>query len=152
MITKEELGSKWNLMADAIKEKFHQVTDEELREVNGSVQRLIALLQQKTGQNRQQVEAFMSDVCAQNGSTLANFYETMSGYAESASASIQKGYKQLSQHAQEGFSQSSDAIASRPVLSVGAALGIGLIAGIAIGMSLAESRRPEPSWRDRWSR
>ncbi len=152
MITKQELSSKWNAMARAVKQKYNQVTDDELDMVDGSVQHLIALLQQKTGQTRQQVEEFMSEVCEKHGSTYAQFCDTMVDYADAAAESLRDGYGQVSRRVQRGYEQSVDTMSSRPVISAGAALGVGLIVGVAIGLSIAAQRQPEPTWRDRWTR
>jgi ElaB/YqjD/DUF883 family membrane-anchored ribosome-binding protein len=110
------------------------------------------LLQQKTGQTRQQVESFMSEVCEQQGCSFDQFRDTMHEYAESARTSIRDGYGQVAKQVQRGYEQSVDAVASRPMISVGSAFGIGLIAGVAIGLSIASHQQPEPTWRERWSR
>ena len=152
MITNQDLDNKWKSMTAAIKEQYAQITDDELNLVDGSVPRLTALLQQRTGQSRQQVEAFMSGVCEQQGSTFAQFCDSMSDYCERASQSVRSGVNRIAERGKAGLQQSSEAIASRPVLTVGTALGIGLITGIAIGLSLAENRNSQPTWRDRWNR
>lgn len=152
MITKTELNDNWRSMSGAIKAKYDEITDDELNDVNGSVQRLFALVQQKTGQTRQEVESYLSELCEQQGTTFAQFCATMADYAESARESLRDGYSQVSRQMQRGYDSSLEAVSERPVISVGAALAVGLIAGVAIGLSIASSARPEPTWRDRWTR
>ncbi|GAA5505857.1 CsbD family protein [Novipirellula caenicola] len=152
MVTKQEISGKWNSITGAVKKKYGQITDDELSQVEGDTDQLIGLIQQKTGQGREQVEAFLSEACQNCDSHSGNFSEMASEYAETASETFREGYEQVARRAREGYEQSAEVLAQRPLESVVAALGVGLITGIAIGISIASHRQPEPSWRDRWSR
>ncbi len=152
MVTKQEMSGKWNSITGAVKEKYGQITDDELTQVEGDTDQLIGLIQQKTGQGREQVEAFLSQACEQCDSHMGHFSEMASNYAETASESVREGYEEVARRAREGYEQSTEVLAQRPLESVVAALGVGLITGIAIGLSIAGRRHHEPTWRDRWSR
>lgn len=78
--------------------------------------------------------------------------QTGQDYAESATQAVQTGCQQIVQSARRGYEQSAGMLAQRPMQSVIAALGVGLMAGIAIGLSIGAQRRPEPSWRYNWNR
>lgn len=116
-IHQQQMRGDWNQVTGAVKEKFGEITDDELRETEGSLQKLTGLIQEKTGQSREQVEAFVHEI---------------------------------NERARAGYQYSAEAVAQRPVESVVAALAVGLITGVAIGLSIGSYRQPEPSWRDRW--
>lgn len=148
MTTKQELKGDWNTVAGTVKEKYGQISDQELKQVEGNMDQLIGLIQRKSGQSREQVEAYVESLCSGEG-TVA---DQVSQYAQSAGQAVRAGYQQASSSAREGYQQTSDAVAHRPMESVFAAFGVGLVTGIAIGLSIAAQRRPEPTWRDRFSR
>lgn len=76
-------------------------------------------------------------------SSMANnrVSDTASNYASSAGEALKGGYDRASQEAQRGYEYTLDTFKSRPMESVAIALGAGILAGIAIGMSMFSSRR-----------
>ena len=64
MVTQEKLSSNWHSIVGAIKEKFGQVTGDDLTRVQGNVDQLVGLLERKTGQTRESIEAFINDCCS----------------------------------------------------------------------------------------
>ncbi len=151
MVTKQEISGKWNAISGAVKEKYGQITDDDLSRVEGNVDQLVGLVQQKTGQTREQIEAFLQESCESCESTASRVSELASEYVGAASESVREGYEELGRRAREGYAHSADVVAHRPIESVVCALGVGLIAGIAIGISIG-SHQHQPTWRDRWSR
>lgn len=148
MTTKQEIKGDWNSIAGRVKEKYGEITDDELRQVDGNTDRLIGLVQRKSGQTREQVEAYVESLCQGECSVS----DQVSQYAQSAGQAVRDGYQQVADSARGGFQHTSDAFSNRPMSSVSAAFGIGLLAGIAIGLSIANHRRHEPTWRDRFVR
>ncbi|MCA9132548.1 MAG: CsbD family protein [Planctomycetales bacterium] len=152
MATKQELKGDWNTIAGNVKEKYGEITDDELRQVEGNAEQLVGLIQRKTGQAREQAEAYVDSLFRGEGSTSERVGQLAYEYAESTGRAVREGYEQLASRARQGYEQTTDAVAHRPMESVVAALSIGLITGLAIGLSVAAQRRPEPTWRDRWTR
>ncbi|QDV71774.1 hypothetical protein Poly24_55140 [Rosistilla carotiformis] len=139
MATKQETRGQWNSIQGAVKEKYGQITDDELREVEGEKEQLIGLIQQKVGAARTEVESFVNKVYQECGATCSNLSDRAASYAEATGERMRQGYD-----------QSTRAVAQRPMESIVTAFGIGLLAGVAIGYSLATDRYREPTWRDRF--
>lgn len=152
MTTKQELKGDWKSIARSVKEKYGQITDNELSQVEGNAEKLTGLIQRKTGEAREQVEAFVQSLSAGGASVAERVSELAHDYAESTSRAVNEGYQQVAQRARQGYEQTADVVAHRPMESVFAALTIGLLSGIAIGLSMGARREPEPTWRDRWMR
>ena len=152
MITKQEISGKWKTVTGAVKEKYGQITDDELSQVEGDTEQLVGLIQQKTGQGREQIEAFLHETCEQCESSFSHPSGVASSYAESASDSVREGYEQVARRAREGYEHSAETMAQRPMESVVVALGVGLVTGIAIGLANAGRQSHEPTWRERWAR
>lgn len=152
MTTKQKLEGDWNIVAGNVKEKYGEITDDELRDVEGKSDQLIGLIQRKTGQTREQIAAYVDSLFRGEDSATQRVSELAHECAESASQSVRVGYQHVATRARQGYQQSADMVTRRPMESLVAALGVGLIAGIAIGMSIAKRRHQEMTWRDRFLR
>tara|TARA_R110002049_G_scaffold305056_1_gene501032 strand:+ start:79507 stop:79953 length:447 start_codon:yes stop_codon:yes gene_type:complete len=148
MATKEELKGNWNTVVGAVKEKYGEISDDELAQVEGNVDQLVGLVQRKTGHAREQIEAFMHDCCSSCDSAMGR----ASDYANQARETIREGYDQASEQARRGYQYSATAVARHPLESVGTAFGVGIVAGLLIGFSLGAHRERDLSWRERWTR
>ncbi len=113
---------------------------------------MIGLIQRKSGQAREQVEAYVDSLFRGDGSTSERVKQLAHDYSESASQAFSEGYQEIADRARRGYDQTAEVVANRPFESIFAALGVGLVTGIAIGLSIGAQRRPEPSWRDHWYR
>ena len=56
MSTQEKMMGNWNQLKGKVKQRWGQLTDDELNEVEGNIDQLVGLVQQKTGEARQQIE------------------------------------------------------------------------------------------------
>ena len=56
MSTQEKVMGNWNQFKGKVKQRWGQLTDDELSEVEGNFDQLVGLVQQKTGEARQQIE------------------------------------------------------------------------------------------------
>lgn len=148
MATKQELSGKWNTIVASVKQKYGQITDSDFRRVEGDVQRLAGLIQQKTGQSTEQIEAFLEECCGSASSILGQ----VSDYASEAGESIREGYDVAAEQARRGYKTTVKGISQYPLESVGVALGVGLILGLMAGISIGAQRERELTWRQRWSR
>ena len=129
MVTEQETKGQWNSIRGSVKEKYGQITDDELSQVEGDQEQLIGLIQQKVGAARSEVEDFLSKIYEDCGASFSWTGEKL----------------------QRGYDESAKAVAKHPAESVVAALGVGLLVGVAIGYSLAADRYRQPTWRDRWN-
>lgn len=140
MTTKQQASGQWKQIKGAVKEKYGQLTDDELSKVEGDRDQLIGLIQQKVGAARSEVVKFVSQVYESCGESCSSFAQQASEYAEATGQRLRQGYE-----------QSTETVVRHPLESVVSALGIGVVIGIAIGYSLASDRSREPTWRERWT-
>ena len=61
-INAQELQGQWNRLKGQVKEKWGQLTDDDLQISGGNVDQLVGRIQQKTGVARDQIEKFLSDL------------------------------------------------------------------------------------------
>ena len=52
MVTRDQLIGNWNGIVGALREKFGELTKDELTRVEGNVEQLVELVQRKSGQSK----------------------------------------------------------------------------------------------------
>nr|WP_315855006.1 hypothetical protein [Stieleria varia] len=75
-----------------------------------------------------------------------------SEYASAAGDTLKEGYDAVSEQARRGYNASVKTLSRHPLESVGTAFGVGLLAGLLIGVAMGAQRERELSWRERWMR
>jgi uncharacterized protein YjbJ (UPF0337 family) len=152
MITKEHAQGNWKTIIGAVKEKFSQITGDELTGIEGNLDKLIGLVQRKSGQSREWVEAFLTDASHASQNVAQRVSDTASQYASQAAEVVCDNYENLSNAAHRGYEQVSDAasrgydntvktVSNRPLESIAIALGCGVLTGLVVGLSMASKRR-----------
>ncbi len=144
MVTKEQVSGNWNSIVRSVKEKFSQISGDELNRVQGNVNELVALVQRKSGQSKEWVEAFLNDAGQATENIAHRISEGASQYASQAQEALSENYEHLAEGAQRGYDYTMKTVSRRPMESVAIALGAGVLAGLMIGLSMSSSKR-------RWS-
>ncbi|MEX2307019.1 MAG: CsbD family protein [Pirellulales bacterium] len=140
MATQEQIKGNWNQLKGKIKQRWGQLTDDELQEVEGNFDQLVGLIQQKTGEARQQVERAINELSEQAGGIFTQATDAARQYAEQASHAFRGAAEQARESAVERYGEAYEMIRSRPAESVAVAFGTGLLLGIVVGL-MAGSRK-----------
>lgn len=136
MINTQQLTGQWNQIRGKVKEKWGQLTDDDLKVVGGNVDQVIGRIQQRTGELRSDIEDFLSDLMSEP--RLRQAADTAKEYVQSAADSMREGYQQVSQQAQEGFEGARDLVRDRPAQSMAAVFAAGALAGICFGLLMRD--------------
>jgi len=139
MNTQEKVMGNWNQVKGKVKQKWGQLTDDELAEVEGNIDQLIGLVQQKTGEARQHIERALLDISAKAGGSFTQATEAAREYAEQATEHLRGTAEQVRDRTMEGYEQAQEIIRRRPAESVAVAFGTGVLIGIVVGL-IASSR------------
>jgi uncharacterized protein YjbJ (UPF0337 family) len=151
MNTQEVSRANWNRIVGKAKEKWGQLTDDEVTETKGDLQQLAGLIEQKTGEARDKIEQFFDDVV--NG-RRTEVEGAVRHYAREAQHRMQDAGQYVTDAARSGYRQTERAISTHPVESTAIAFAAGLGVGLVLGLSLwAAMREPEPpTYSERASR
>src|SRR5437899_3320409 len=68
MINQQTLQGNWNEIKGKLRSKWGQLTNDELQSFDGNVDRLVGIIQRKTGEARNSVEHFLEEVSANGAS------------------------------------------------------------------------------------
>jgi uncharacterized protein YjbJ (UPF0337 family) len=135
-INAQELQGQWNRLKGQVKEKWGQLTDDDLNIHGGNVDQLVGRIQQRTGVAREQIEKFLNDLTSHGGSAVAQATQAVGDFAQHAGDRLREGYGNVSGMARERYEMAEDLVRHNPGQSVAAAFGVGLVAGLIVGLAL----------------
>src|SRR6476660_4559405 len=75
MQNQQQMTNKWREVRQKLKEKWNQLSDQDLRSFDGNVEHLIGQIQRKTGESRAAIEHFLDefmDTLNEEGSEMAS--------------------------------------------------------------------------------
>jgi uncharacterized protein YjbJ (UPF0337 family) len=135
-INAQELQGQWNKLKGQVKEHWGQLTDDDLQIQGGNVDQLVGRIQQRTGETRESIEKFLTDLTGRGASSVAQATEAVSNFAQQAGDRLRDRYGDIADQARDRFDQTQDLVRHNPGQSVAAAFGIGVVAGLIVGLAL----------------
>jgi len=141
MVTRDQLMGNWNSIVGSIKEKFGELTKDELARVEGNFEQLVGLVQRKTGQSKEQISSFITECCDNAGTAYNQVANRASHYADVAGDTIRENYDRVASEAKKGLDYTARSVGQRPIESLALAIGTGVIAGVLLGLSMSSRKR-----------
>jgi len=135
-INAQELQGQWNKLKGQVREHWGQLTDDDLQIQGGNIDQLVGRIQQKTGETREAIEKYLSDLTSRGSSAVAQATEAVSHYAQQAGDRLRDRYGDIADQARDRYENVQDAVRHNPGQSVAAAFGIGVVAGLIVGLAL----------------
>jgi len=135
-INAQELQGQWTKLRGQVKEKWGQLTDDDLQIHGGNVDQLVGRIQQKTGEGRDAIERFLTELTSKGSSTISQAAEAVGQYAQQAGGRLREHYGEFADAAREKYDSAQDIVRHNPSQSVAAAFGVGLVAGLIVGLAL----------------
>jgi uncharacterized protein YjbJ (UPF0337 family) len=135
-INAQQLQGQWNQLKGQVKERWGQLTDDDLQINNGNVDQLVGRIQQKTGEGREAIETFLTELTSRGSSAISQASEAVSHFAQQAGGRLRDRYGDMSDQARERYEMAEDMVRHNPGQSVAAAFGIGLVVGVVVGLAL----------------
>jgi len=135
-INAQELQGQWNKLRGQVKERWGQLTDDDLQIQGGNVDQLVGKIQQRTGESREAIERFLNDLTSRGASAVAQATEAVSNFAQQAGDRLRDRYGDMADQARDRFDSAQDMVRHNPSQAVAAAFGVGLVAGLIVGLAL----------------
>lgn len=134
MTNREQIKGHWSEVKGRLKEHWGQLTEDDLRQAEGSTDQLVGVVQQKTGATKTEVEKFIDSILG-SGSVSDQAAETVQQYADAAQAvaadaaqCARENYKRLASQSGDYGHRVSETVRSRPGESLAIAFGLGIAA------------------------
>ena len=135
-INAQELQGQWNQVKGKVKEKWNQLSDEDLHVSGANFDQIIGKIQSKVGVGRDEIEKFFSSLTSNSAGVISGVAEKARDFASTAGDRLQDKYGVASDYARERLEQGEDYVRANPGPSIAAALGLGLVVGLVVGISL----------------
>jgi len=147
MVNQQTLQGNWNEIKGKLRNKWGQLTNDDLQQAHGNVDQLIGLIQRKTGEARNAIEKFLDESAADGAGGLNQAAETAREYAQQAIDTVQdrtkqaaqqvrKGYDQAAESVRRSYEQTEEMIKDRPAESAAVCFGVGMLCGVILGLAL----------------
>lgn len=130
MITIEELSGTWNDIKGRVKNEWGNVTDDEFKQVEGNLDRLVGLIQKKTGITRNEIEKTIRSWSQQSAGMLESASQAVHGATQAA----QEYMDQARELAGDKYDRAQVMVRQRPAESVLVSFGTGLLLGVVVGL------------------
>ena len=115
------LEGNWDEIKGKLREKWGQLTDDDLPQIRGDAEQIIGAIQRKTGEAREAIERYLQEISGSAASAVG----TARDYAQHASDQVCAGYAKADRFVRD-----------RPGESLLVCFGVGLITGVVIALSL----------------
>lgn len=134
MINAQTLKGNWNEIKGQLREKWGQLSDDGLEAVAGNVDQLVGLIQKRTGESRDKVERYLSDLTAEGATTVSRFAEGAREAVHQSVDTVRDSAQRVGESMRTGYDQAEIMVRQRPTETVLAVFAAGMIAGFACGL------------------
>jgi uncharacterized protein YjbJ (UPF0337 family) len=135
MINEQTLQGNWQEIKGAIKQHWAALGGDDLT-FDGNVNRLVDLIQSKTGASRDSIQRFLENLTTEGSAVLGSAAQVATEFADRAVEAARDSYGQFSSGLRDRYADSAEMIRKRPGGSVATAFGAGMVAGIILLLML----------------
>jgi uncharacterized protein YjbJ (UPF0337 family) len=134
MLSQQELTGNWREIKGKLKQRWGALTDDELTSAEGNVERLVGMIQRKTGETRNAIEEFLDEISAEGASLARKVADHTRAYAQAAGEQVNRAYEGVAESVREGYEQAEGYVQRNPVQSLAFAFGAGVLTGVIVGI------------------
>ncbi|MHB8903470.1 MAG: CsbD family protein [Thermoguttaceae bacterium] len=149
-VNQQVIEGSWKQIKGKVRERWSQLTENDLERARGNVEQLVGLIQEKTGVARGEVESYIESTISDGASMMGKAKEAVVNQAHQVAETAQHTAQRVAETAQEtahraadsmraGYAETERLVRDRPVESLAVCFGAGLITGVVIGL-LTRSR------------
>jgi len=137
MINQQVLEGNWNEIKGKLRTRWGQLTDDDLTQAHGEVDKLVGTIQRKTGEGREAVEKYLNELSGTAGTALGQTAETVRQYGQRAVESVQSSTRQAADQIRAGYGEAERFVHDRPAESLAVCFGAGLVTGVLLGVLIS---------------
>jgi ElaB/YqjD/DUF883 family membrane-anchored ribosome-binding protein len=145
MVEQQTLTERWEEVCQRLRQRWGELSAEDLRAFRGDFEQLVEWLQHRTGERRAAIRQFFDEISADGVDVLDALHETAEQAAEELSQRARRGYETL----REGYSDAEGIIKRHPGQSLAVAFGLGLVSGLTAAIVLGGRARRRHDERSR---
>jgi uncharacterized protein YjbJ (UPF0337 family) len=134
MLNQQTLRGHWNEIRDRLKEKWNDLSDEDLRRFEGDLDQLVARIQRKTGAAREQIEDYLEGILVEASTRWDQVAESAGAYLQQASEALSAQYEQIADDIRQRLEGAEEFVRRRPMESAALIFGAGIVAGVLLSV------------------
>ena len=134
MVNEQTLQGHWNEIKGKLREKWGQLTGDDVERFSGDVDKLVGMIQRKTGAARSAVEEYLEEISANGASTVGRMAERVREGVHHAAETMQESSEEAMDYVRQGYDDAQEMVRQRPSESVVVCFGVGLVAGLLVGL------------------
>lgn len=135
-INQQVVQGRWNEIKGSLRERWGQLSDDDLQVASGNVDQLIGVIQQKTGQSRERIEAYLAELTDEGNSRWGRAMDSVSHAAESAGSQMSHAAASAQRTARDAYYSAEETLGQRALESTLIGFATGMMIGLAIGLSV----------------
>ena len=136
MTNQQILEGNWNEIKGKLRQKWGELTDDDLPQIRGDAEQIIGIIQRKTGEAREAIEAYLQEVSGSAASAIGTAAAAVRDYTQHASENVQHTAKQAAEQVRAGCGGVERFVRDRPGEALAVCFGVGLISGVVIALVL----------------
>jgi uncharacterized protein YjbJ (UPF0337 family) len=130
-MNRQTLEGNWNQILGMVRQQWGQLTEEDLESARGSAERLVGVIQEKTGEARDAIEDRLEELLG-----AASRHRSGAAKEEPANWNMDDIRERVGEQAQDAYEQAQNLVRSRPSESIAVAFGAGILVGTVVGLML----------------
>lgn len=130
------LEGDWTEIKGKLRQRWEQLTDEDLPQIRADAEQIIGIIQRRTGQSRDAIERHLQQLSGSTASAIGTAAGAVYDYTQHASQAVQHRAKEAAGQVRAGYSEAERFVRDRPGESLLLCFGAGLITGVVIALSL----------------
>ena len=136
MTNQQILEGNWNEIKGKLRQKWGQLTDDDLPQLRGDADQIVGIIQRKTGEAREAIERYVEQVSGSAASAIGTAAGAAGDYAQHAAEAVQDTAKQAADQVRAGYDAAERFVRERPKESLAVCFGVGVITGVVIALLL----------------
>jgi uncharacterized protein YjbJ (UPF0337 family) len=132
MVNQQTLQGNWNEIKGKLRTKWGQLTNDDVQTFDGNVERLVGLIQRKTGEARNSVEKYLDELTSDGASGISGAAESVREYANQAAETFSQTSRQAAESMRHGYEEAERMVKERPAESLAVCFGAGVLVGVVM--------------------
>lgn len=135
-VNMQKMKGSWNELLGHVKERWGDLTDDDLKVAEGNMDQLIGRIQKRTGEARDVIVKSLSEFSETGQSVADRASRAISDVADQMGDRLRGSSDYIASQAEQGYTQARRWVSQRPTQSVAVMFGVGVGLGLLVGLSL----------------
>ena len=131
-INTQAIVDQWDEVRERLRERWEELTDEDLEMVRDNISEVIGRIQLRTGEARRDIKRFLDQVAEESSSLAGRAKERASEFTASAAQAARERADRAARRATEGYRRAEEIVREHPAPSLLTIFGLGCLTGLLV--------------------